>query len=376
MKLRTICATLIFLSVNAVYAKNILLETFEDGSISDGSPLLWQVFPGFNSGSTNVVDGDLVVSQSGGHSFIPFATTPAPADVSLRTVLRTEDYMSVIARGDTTTGTSYGAGIRSNGVVHIMRTHPATGPGVSTFLATEQTDLSPANEDVYLQFDLIGPALNLYAWRVGEAKPALPNVSVVDNTHSNSGPVGFIKCCGAETSTIQFLQIADAPIGDLTGDFDANGVHDGEDIDLLSGSLGSHDALFDLSLDGNVDEFDRDAWFQIAGFTVGDIDFDGDVDTADSVFLTQNWTGAMMASDGTLSYTAGDVDGDGDVDTADQTALVSNWTGAMMATNTPSVVPEPKSLTLMLLIGLAVAESRRRLSIRPLHSPPMRTSHS
>ena len=167
----------------------------------DGSPLQWQVFPGFDQGTATVIDGDLVATQTGGHSFVPFAAALAPADVSLKAALRTEDYLTIVARANTTTGTAYGGGIRSDGTVHIERTHPGTGGGVTTFLASKHTDLRPEEEDIFLQFDLVGEHLDVFAWRVGEAKPDTPSISVTDTTHANAGAFGFIKCCGLSSST-------------------------------------------------------------------------------------------------------------------------------------------------------------------------------
>ena len=66
----------------------------------------------------------------------------------------------------------------------------------------------------------------------------------------------------------------------------------------------------------------------------GDLDGDGDVDSADRTMLTQNWTGAQSTNVG-KTLKDGDLDGDGDVDSADLTIFSASWTGAI------EVNPEP-----------------------------------
>ena len=333
----------------ACVADNLILETFEDGSLTDDSPLTWTVFPGFDNGKATIVDGDLVVQQNGGHSFVPLATTPVPANVSLRAVLQTEDYMTLIARGNPETGTAYGGGIRSDGEVYIERTHPGTGADVATLLSTAVTDLRPAEEDVFLQFDLIGEQLYVTAWNVGDEKPDGPQVSVADSTHSNPGLFGFIKCCGQESSTVQFLQVADDVISGQTEDFDANGNLEAADLDLLSWAFGSNDALFDLNYDGLVDLSDHATWLEHAGVIPGDANFDGTVAFPDFLALAEGF--------GQLGgWAEGDFNADGTVGFPDFLILAENFGSASQAT---ASVPEPHA-SVVLLIGLLGCISMRR----------------
>ena len=337
-------------TISAEPAGNLYLETFEDSDPTDGSPLHWQLLPGFDQGKVSVVDGDLVVTQTGGHSLVPFAAAPAPADISLRAVLRTEDYMTIVARADTTTGTAYGGGIRSDGSLHIERTHPGTGEAVTTFLATETTDLRPAEEDVFLQFDLFGDKLDVYAWRVGDSKPSTPSVSVTDSTHSNPGPFGFIKCCGNETSTIQSVQVSSSPIGDLTGDFDNSNTLSAADIDLLSSAIGSQDTMFDVNLDGVVDLQDHTMWInKVAGIPFGDINFDGTVTFPDYLALS-----AGFGKEG--GWASGDLNGDGTVRFSDFLILSANFGSTSQGI---ASVPEPDGCVLSAL-GLICASTWRR----------------
>ena len=99
----------------------------------------------------------------------------------------------------------------------------------------------------------------------------------------------------------------------------------------------------DLSFDQRGDPFARvfgdrvdmgaheQTWLQLPG----DLDLDGDVDTADRSVMNQFWTGALMPDSiepgDRRTFFQGDLDGDGDVDTADATIMAANWTGARLS---------------------------------------------
>ena len=62
--------------------------------------------------------------------------------------------------------------------------------------------------------------------------------------------------------------------GTLSGDFNNDGLLDGDDINALSRDIhffrlgGGDPATFDLTSDGAVDLADRDAWLAVAGTVI------------------------------------------------------------------------------------------------------------
>ncbi len=72
-------------------------------------------------------------------------------------------------------------------------------------------------EDLVLQLDVIGNELTIWAWRPGEGKPAVPQLTYTDNEAiATSGRQGILHdpdAAGtASTTTFRYLQVADSPI--------------------------------------------------------------------------------------------------------------------------------------------------------------------
>jgi hypothetical protein len=138
--------------------------------------------------------------------------------------------------------------------------------------------------------------------------------------------------------------------GELTADMNGDGMLDWDD---------ATEAVFmdlsaDLNEDGKISAADLDAFDAVmlgAGKTLteGDADWSGTVDTTDLARLAANWNTSEY-----VFVEQGDFSGDGAVDTTDLAKLAANWGSKGGA------VPEPMTLSLVALGGLAAIRRRRR----------------
>ena len=200
--------------VAGVRAGTVLFDDFNDGSAMDGSPASWTPFPGFNTGTFNASTGDFVLTQPPDGS--PQVVLPSIAPLGATSIraqvreLQGGGPISLMARFSTVgIPAGYQAGI-GGGELYIERTN---APFNNTSLAAANTNLNPSVEDVFLQFDLIGSQLNLFAWRVGEARPNTPTLSATDSTFP-SGVAGILIDSAGIPHSVAFraIHIADTPI--------------------------------------------------------------------------------------------------------------------------------------------------------------------
>ena len=137
------------------------------------------------------------------------------------------------------------------------------------------------------------------------------------------------------------------------GDFNKDGVLDVKDIDLLTSEVLSmtHNPNFDVTGDTVVDDADVTAWLSDAAehngfreaYLEGDANLDGSVDASDLNNLALSWRQDVAF------WSAGDFNVDGSVGAADLNALALNWRRSIAATASAPAVPEPSSITLLLL---------------------------
>ena len=153
--------------------------------------------------------------------------------------------------------------------------------------------------------------------------------------------------------------------GELSADFNNDGVYDCLDLDGLYAAMESDDPAFDLSGDGVVDGEDLDAWRADAGealgFTeavmTGDANFDGVINEVDLNAVGVNWL-----TDGD-SWCSGDFNHDGMVDRVDLNEVGVNWDRDITepvaaATGAAVTVPEP-SIPMWLAPLLLMIRRRR-----------------
>ncbi len=204
--------TLIPSLLNAASADTILYDNFNDGEFADGTPANWFAHGGFNRGTFSAASGDLVLTpESAGDVQILLPEGIRPGDVSMRTRVRFTDnadgpvddvgFFARIAGS-----TAYGAGIDTSGLLYISYTTP-NAP--FTDLSNLPTDFRTDEQDLFLQFDVFGDKLSLFAWRPGEAKPTEPQVQATD-TRLQEGEVAiFSNPRTLDSATFRFVQITD-----------------------------------------------------------------------------------------------------------------------------------------------------------------------
>ena len=116
------------------------------------------------------------------------------------------------------------------------------------------------------------------------------------------------------------VQLATEPAGNLNQD----GKLDGTDIDILRANSASSDSMFDLDVNGVVDEADVEYLiFDVVGTAYGDTDLDRDVDIADFIAVETHFD--PLAQKAFNGWSHGNFDGDADVDIIDRFKVVRNF---------------------------------------------------
>ncbi|MHC4986063.1 MAG: PEP-CTERM sorting domain-containing protein [Planctomycetota bacterium] len=148
-------------------------------------------------------------------------------------------------------------------------------------------------------------------------------------------------------------------LGGQLGDFDGDGDVDTDDIDLLCDNLG--DAAYDLDGDGDADEDDMIYLVENlveltdgsgrTGTQVGDFNLDGLINATDLAIMSPNFGTTGM------NYGAGNANCDDLINATDLAVLAGNFGYIAPA----GAVPEPATMSLLAVGGLALARRRRRL---------------
>jgi hypothetical protein len=176
----------------------------------------------------------------------------------------------------------------------------------------------------------------------------------------HTGPEGVLQ------ATIDSWSLKWVPGAGL-GDFNGNGVLDGEDVDILSKEIrsGQNVLEFDLNSDETVDNADRDLWvLRLRNTYYGDSNLDGEFSSRDLVEIFQSG-GYEDELAGNSTWATGDWNGDADFTSRDL-VLAFQTGGYEKGPRDAMGVPEP-SLAPFVLAWVTIVLSligRQRFLLR------------
>ena len=117
--------------------------------------------------------------------------------------------------------------------------------------------------------------------------------------------------------------------GNITGDFNGDGMVDVQDIDMLTAAVHTERASLYLDLDGSGEVDRADTAFlveNILGSHMGDTNLDGAVDASDLNVLVLHWQESSC-----ITWANGNFDGNDIVDAVDLNFIALNWLTAVAA---------------------------------------------
>lgn len=150
--------------------------------------------------------------------------------------------------------------------------------------------------------------------------------------------------------------------GGIAGDYDQNGALDLADLDLISAALrgANPDMKYDANGDNSVNDADRLHWVSNLKKTyVGDANLDGEFNSGDFVQVFQRGE-YEDAAVGNSTWADGDWNNDTEFNSGDFVAAFQGGGFEAGPRQAVSAVPEPASLSWLMLSGLLVVNRLRR----------------
>jgi len=201
-----------FLS-SAAFGADIVFDNFEDMDLLNDAGT-WELADGTNP-DPDVSSGDLVLSTADCCSGV-FHSEPISGDVSVRIQARVHSgSLGLVANGSESNG-SYFVQVRPDGrfdglVPGLPDGIPFGGVSVPVAAGTDK--------DVIFQLDVVGKTVSSWFWEVGKQPPASPQISIeLTDKQAITEPgvagifVGFGAGGAPSSSTVRYIQVADAPI--------------------------------------------------------------------------------------------------------------------------------------------------------------------
>ena len=219
-----------------------------------------------------------------------------------------------------------------------------------------------ATSEVVIELEMVGSQISGYAWQVGTAKPAVPQLTVTDNTlPSGKAGLAYDEDDDNTIGVFRFATAQGTPILAPVCDFNGDVRCDIADMDLLTKEVATHgtEAVFDLTGDSQVTIADMDQWRATAGglniganrpYREGDANLDGAVDGTDFGL----WNANKFTVTG--QWSKGDFNADNSSDGSD----FGIWNANKFTSSDGSLVPEPTSLAFLLTGSLLCAALRLR----------------
>ncbi|MCA9197799.1 MAG: hypothetical protein KDA87_09690 [Planctomycetales bacterium] len=251
---------------------------------------------------------------------------------------------------------NYWAGYSTQGQIHIGET--SAEPATTIHTQKQEYSCREATEnDVHMEFRILGSELEFTTWLDGSPRPEEPNLTWTDNTWTENDFAGvFINPDHLEDFALRYLAILPA----IDGDFDASGVLDATDLDLLSAEVrsGGDNRALDLNGDAIVNDADRLALIHdLLDTWSGDSNLDGEFNSSDlvEVFQAGQYEDAIV---GNSTWATGDWNGDAEFDSADFVVAFQEGGFEMGPRVANHVVPEPTFGLLGLGLMLLASSSR------------------